>query len=180
MPLAEDPTESTVSTRVSYLQQLMLSVRSLPKHERQRLRVESEAMFMGVCKSSDPTLALSCSLEAVASICGKSPKPAACLSMMDALMVERLNANRFISARERYEMMSRGDDHRQRLAEALNYRYGSLVAAFSLNQAAACKPSDFTCLARGIENYCQAEAQKGRLSYQSCAALIGLFIGNHE
>jgi hypothetical protein len=62
----------------------------------------------------------------------------------------------------------------------LNYRYGSLVAVFSLNQAAACKPSDFGCLAQGIEIYCQAEAQKGRLSYQNCAALIGLFIGNHE
>ncbi len=172
--------EATEQQRVAYLQRLINAVRSLPAMERKRLEKDSESVFGGVCRSSDPTLALSCSFESAARICANSSKQSACLIMLDALVVERLNANRFISARERYEMMSRGDDHRQRMAEALSYRYGSLVAAFSLNKAAACKASDYQCFSKGIDSYCQAQAQKGHLSYQSCAALIALFIGRHN
>ncbi|HYX36295.1 MAG TPA: hypothetical protein VE954_24590 [Oligoflexus sp.] len=162
--------------RIQYLERLIQSVRSLPETERMRLQTEAEAVFSGVCRSSDPTLALSCSFEAAAHICSISPNQGACLSMIDALVVERLNANRFISARERYEMMARGEP----MNKALDYRYGSLVAAFSLSKAGACNANDFHCLALGIDDYCQNKARQGHLSYQSCAALIGLFIGRND
>lgn len=174
---AKEP-EPAVS-RAQYLQRLIQSVRSLPVSERQRLRQEADAVFAGVCRSSEPSLAISCSFEASEKICRSSPGRGACMSMMDALIIERLNANRFVTARERYEMMSRGDDHKARMDEALTQRYGSLAATFSLNQAAACASTDLSCYASGIDSFCQAQAEKGLLSYQNCAAVLGLFIGSY-
>ncbi|WP_141733810.1 hypothetical protein [Oligoflexus tunisiensis] len=167
--------QASARQRAEYLERLIRSVRALSEAERTRLQIEADAIFSGVCRSFDPTLALSCSFEAAAHICSISPDQGACLAMIDALVVERLNANRFISARERYEMMTRGES----MAAALNHRYGSLATAFSLSKAAACQASDFHCLSLGIDAYCQNEARQGRLSYQSCAAIIGLFIGRH-
>lgn len=165
--------------RVQYLQRVITAVRSLSSAERKHLREQSAAVFAGVCKSSDPTLALSCAFESAQKICKKSSNRETCLVMLDASIVEQLNSKRFISARERYEMMSREDNYRERMTEALENRYGSIVASFSLNQAAACQSGDIACLSRGIDTYCQAEARQGHLSYQSCAALIALFIGSH-
>lgn len=180
LSLRTDAEEGPPTRRVQYLLRLMTAVRSLPKAERKALHDESAAVFAGTCKSSDPTLALSCAFESAERICAKSSRRDACLIMLDASIVEQLNTKRFISSRERYEMMSRGSDYKERMADSLDHRYGSIVVAFSLSKDAACKASDLACFAKAVDSYCQAEARQGRLSYQSCAALIALFIGNHS
>ena len=172
--------EIPAKPRVQYLQRLMGSMRRLPPSELTRLQDESAAVIAGICKSSDPTLTLSCALESAEQICKRSSNRSACLVTLDALFVEQLNAHRFVSRRERYAMMSRRDNSPGLMAETLKHRYGSLVTVFSLSNAASCKADNLECLALGIEEYCQGEARLGHLSYQSCAAVIGLFIGGHD
>ncbi len=172
--------EIGAENRAQYLERLMSSIRSMPAAEFERLASESQSVFSELCRSSDPSLALSCSFEASEKICKSSLDNASCLLVMDAFIVERLNANRFVSVRERYEMMSRGSDFKARMAESLQFRYGTIVQAFSLGDAASCKAGDFTCLGKSLEKFCQNEAKQGRLSYQSCASVVALYIGRHS
>ncbi len=165
------------AARVHYLEDVMKSFRSMTPGEVYHLEVEAKAAFVGTCRSSDASLTLSCSTESAEKICKDAVNRAACLMVMDAFIVENLNAKRFISTAERYEMMSRGSDYRRKQAESLQHRYGSLALALSLSPAARCKADDFACLAKALEDFCQAKARKGELSYQSCAAVLAIYVG---
>lgn len=176
--MASDPAAAEgPSERAQYLERLLAAIRSMPVGELQRLEAEGQNLFTRLCRSSDPSLALSCAFEGAAKICQASSDGQGCLLFMDALIVERLNTNRFITTRERYEMMSQGSDYKRTMDRALRHRYGSLAHSFSLGSAGSCAPSDFTCLGEKLEIFCQNEANMGRLSYQSCASVIALYIG---
>lgn len=167
--------------RIQYLERLMQALRETPETEFKQLAGEAEQTFAKTCRSSDPSLALSCAFEAAEKICKTkaSTSGSNCLFIMDALIVERLNHQRFVSARERYEIMSQGSDYKNKLRELLHYRYGSLVQSFSLTGAAQCEAADLGCLAEGLERFCQKETRLGRLSYQTCSAVVALYIGTH-
>jgi len=133
-----------------------------------------------MCRSSIESLKINCLLSAAKSNCREKSSDLLkkrCNFYSDIIVINKLSEKKFISRRERYRMMKHSKGYRKTLLKELNRRYASVATDFSLTKRSKCGHDDFSCLAKGINQFCIGYADFKDLSWQYCVGALTWFIG---
>jgi len=104
-----------------------------------------------------------------------------CELYSDIIIVNKLSEKAFIDKTERYRILKNaGYDHRTAIANRLQQKYARIVTQFSLTEAANCDNEDFTCLAKGLDQFCLDYTNSQSLSWQYCTSAMLWFIGTSK
>lgn len=166
--------------RVEYLREMLQSVKDTEPRTLEDTYGYIDVMDRNECRSIYHRLRAQCLVEAARRSCrGRRGRAArrACQMYSDVIVTNKLSEKYFVTTSERYRIMSRHRDFRQRLRLELRRRYGSLATDFGLSRHAVCPADDVACTARGIDAFCAEYADTRSLSWQHCAAAMTWFVG---
>lgn len=133
------------------------------------------ALESGACASDNERLRADCLIASARKFCksgGKSEGPR-CDHFMDIIASNVLSERELISTRERYDIMRTHKDSRAEVSRRLHRLYGELAVSLRLAEPSGRGLGD------DIDSFCQANADRSSLSWQTCAAALVWFIGRH-
>jgi len=139
-----------------------------------------DVMDRNECRSVYHRLRAQCLIEVAKRNCrGQRGRKArrACVLYSDIIVTNKLSEGHFVTTADRYLIMHRHRDFRERMRAELRRRYGSLVTDFTLSEHFNCTSNDRDCLAEAVHDYCVEYADTHSLSWQHCAAAVTWFIG---
>ena len=173
---AEEKSPWSSPERARYIHKLMKSTRGVPDRISVKILKEFSRYNKGLCRSTIPGLKNQCLIKAMSKSCKrKLTSSPYCLDVSDLMIVNKLSLNRFLSHRERFQLLKKSDSYSKSLGRALQEKYASLAMEFRLSKG--CQEFFKPCFASRIDKFYLKYSDDGRLPWQSCVGALVWFIG---
>jgi len=124
--------------RVQYIRNVLLALENTSFNTLDNVRKYVDVVGRNQCRSTFLSLKVECLISASRRNCNEKrtkSRKQKCHLYSDILMINRLSEKRFLTNRERYDIMKKHrKDYKQKIYQELMYRYASLVTEFSLSE----------------------------------------------
>lgn len=165
--------------REKYILDALTILKATDRREVEDTSKYIQTVYRTRCRSNFERYKIECLKQAVNDSCLQRRKRIKnCKIYSDVIIVNKLSERYFVTGRERYEIMKKHPVFRPALVRQLDRHYAQLAADFGLSQYYECKPKDFKCLSKSIDNYCMDSSDYKGLSWQNCVSALSWFIGN--
>jgi len=168
----------TDKERQTYLESVIHALQSTPKSSINELEEFVGLSRREKCRSFIESTTLRCLQSEIQRNCetGSGHAIKSCAVLSDALLVNKMNENKFISRETRFDISESSANFQKAYAKALNTKFGLLATQMLLLSKSSCQDSDSRCLAKEIDQYCSANSDGKSLPWQACAVAIISFI----